>query len=217
MAAHATQKPEPISRRRHETPNELATIVMRCSGEAAGGLAGKCDGNRANAVRYAARGHARGDARSAARSARAILQLPWAIAGVATSIAAALAGEARAALARASIADSHTGNRRCRSVVILKPMFNNFLPEALFSKKLQPATERRMRLACAGTRRGSHFIRAHVESALTFVDALWPRSCRSIVRSTPTSAPWECRSRWRAPSSRACSWSWDRTCSRRSA
>ncbi len=30
MAAHATQKPEPISRRRHETPNELVTIVMRC-------------------------------------------------------------------------------------------------------------------------------------------------------------------------------------------
>jgi len=30
MAAHATQKPEPISRRRHDTPNELAAVVMRC-------------------------------------------------------------------------------------------------------------------------------------------------------------------------------------------
>ena len=30
MAAHATQKPEPISRRRHDTPSELAAMVMRC-------------------------------------------------------------------------------------------------------------------------------------------------------------------------------------------
>ena len=30
MAAHATQKPEPISRKRHDTPNELAAVVMRC-------------------------------------------------------------------------------------------------------------------------------------------------------------------------------------------
>ena len=30
MAAHATQKPEPISRRRHDTPTELAAVVMRC-------------------------------------------------------------------------------------------------------------------------------------------------------------------------------------------
>jgi serine/threonine-protein kinase len=30
MAAHATQKPEPISRRRHDTPNELAAVVMQC-------------------------------------------------------------------------------------------------------------------------------------------------------------------------------------------
>jgi hypothetical protein len=49
-------------------------------------------------------------------------------------------------------------------------MFNNLLPESLFSKKLQPATERRMRLAQA--RAEEAIIRAHVESALTFVDAL---------------------------------------------
>ena len=30
MAAHATQKPESISRRRHDTPTELAGVVMRC-------------------------------------------------------------------------------------------------------------------------------------------------------------------------------------------
>jgi hypothetical protein len=49
-------------------------------------------------------------------------------------------------------------------------MFNTFLPESLFAKKLQPATERRMRLAQA--RAEEAIIRAHVESALTFVDAL---------------------------------------------
>ena len=30
MAAHAAQKPEPISRRRHDTPTELAAVVMQC-------------------------------------------------------------------------------------------------------------------------------------------------------------------------------------------
>ena len=30
MAAHATQKPEPIGRRRQDTPNALAAVVMRC-------------------------------------------------------------------------------------------------------------------------------------------------------------------------------------------
>jgi len=30
MAAHATQQPEPIRRRRHDTPVELASVVMRC-------------------------------------------------------------------------------------------------------------------------------------------------------------------------------------------
>jgi hypothetical protein len=47
---------------------------------------------------------------------------------------------------------------------------SKFLPESLFSKKLQPATERRMRLAQA--RAEEAIVRAHVESALTFVDAL---------------------------------------------
>jgi serine/threonine-protein kinase len=30
MAAHATQVPEPIGKRRHDTPKELAAVVMRC-------------------------------------------------------------------------------------------------------------------------------------------------------------------------------------------
>src|SRR5579872_4291205 len=49
-------------------------------------------------------------------------------------------------------------------------MLNKLFPESLFSKTLQPATERRMRLAQA--RAEEAIIRAHVESALTFVDAL---------------------------------------------
>ena len=62
---------------------------------------------------------------------------------------------------------------------------SKFLPESLFSKKLQPATERRMRLAQA--RAEEAIIRAHVESALTFVDALaeelpFDRAIDSYVR-----------------------------------
>jgi hypothetical protein len=49
-------------------------------------------------------------------------------------------------------------------------VFKHLLPESLFSRKLQPATERRMRLAQA--RAEETIVRAHVESALTFVDAL---------------------------------------------
>jgi serine/threonine-protein kinase len=30
MAAHAAQKPEPINRRRHDVPGEMASLVMRC-------------------------------------------------------------------------------------------------------------------------------------------------------------------------------------------
>jgi hypothetical protein len=49
-------------------------------------------------------------------------------------------------------------------------MFEKLLPESLFARKLQPATLRRMRLAQA--RAEEAIVRAHVESALTFVDAL---------------------------------------------
>ena len=49
-------------------------------------------------------------------------------------------------------------------------MLDKFLPESLFPRKLQPAVERRMRLAQA--RAEEALVRTHVENALTFVDAL---------------------------------------------
>ena len=48
--------------------------------------------------------------------------------------------------------------------------FLSIFPENLFSKKLQPATDRRMRLAQA--RADEALVRTHVENALTFVDTL---------------------------------------------
>jgi len=72
------------------------------------------------------------------------------------------------------------------------PMFNSLLPEALFARKLQPATERRMRLAQA--RAEEAIIRAHVESALTFVDALaeelpFDRAIDSYIRVMAVAEP----------------------------
>jgi hypothetical protein len=52
---------------------------------------------------------------------------------------------------------------------MLRDLFSIF-PENLFSKKLQPATDRRMRLAQA--RADEALVRTHVENALTFVDTL---------------------------------------------
>jgi hypothetical protein len=49
-------------------------------------------------------------------------------------------------------------------------MLRRFLPESLFSRTLPPAAERRLRLAQA--RAEESIVRAHVENALTFVDAL---------------------------------------------
>src|SRR5450432_2902210 len=71
-------------------------------------------------------------------------------------------------------------------------MFNTLLPEALFARKLLPATERRMRLAQA--RAEEAIIRAHVESALTFVDALaeelpFDRAIDSYIRVMAVAEP----------------------------
>ena len=71
-------------------------------------------------------------------------------------------------------------------------MFSNFLPESIFAKKLQPATERRMRLAQA--RAEEAIVRAHVESALTFVDALaeelpFDRAIDSYIRVMGVAEP----------------------------
>jgi hypothetical protein len=49
-------------------------------------------------------------------------------------------------------------------------MLGDLLPESLFPRKLEPATERRLRLAQA--RAEEALVRTHVENALAFVDAL---------------------------------------------
>ncbi len=51
-------------------------------------------------------------------------------------------------------------------------LFRSLLPESLFPRKLAPDTEQRLRLAQA--RADEAIVRAHVESALLFVDALAP-------------------------------------------
>ena len=48
--------------------------------------------------------------------------------------------------------------------------FRRFFPETLFSRKLDPGAERRLRLAQARAEEG--IIRAHVDNALMFVDTL---------------------------------------------
>jgi len=89
MAAHASQKPEPISRKRHDTPNELAAIVMRC-------LEKRPADRPASAMEIA-----RMAAVTPMDGARVVMPgggawrvpawLPWAIAGVATIVAIGLA------------------------------------------------------------------------------------------------------------------------------
>lgn len=49
-------------------------------------------------------------------------------------------------------------------------MFRSLLPESLFPRKLQPAADRRLRLASA--RAEEAIVRTHVENALSFVDTL---------------------------------------------
>ncbi len=51
-------------------------------------------------------------------------------------------------------------------------LFRRLLPESIFSRKLSPAVEQRLRLAQA--RADEAIVRAHVENALLFVDALAP-------------------------------------------
>ena len=49
-------------------------------------------------------------------------------------------------------------------------MFGKLFPEAIFSRKLPPAAERRLRLAQA--RAEESIVRAHVDNALMFMDTL---------------------------------------------
>ena len=68
----------------------------------------------------------------------------------------------------------------------------SIFPENLFSKKLQPATDRRMRLAQA--RADEALVRTHVENALTFVDTLadelsFDRAIDTYIRVMDVSEP----------------------------
>lgn len=70
--------------------------------------------------------------------------------------------------------------------------FLSIFPENLFSKKLQPATDRRMRLAQA--RADEALVRTHVENALTFVDTLadelsFDRAIDTYIRVMDVSEP----------------------------
>ena len=71
-------------------------------------------------------------------------------------------------------------------------MLISIFPENLFSKKLQPATDRRMRLAQA--RADEALVRTHVENALTFVDTLadelsFDRAIDTYIRVMGVSEP----------------------------
>ena len=52
----------------------------------------------------------------------------------------------------------------------IKNWFRRFFPESIFSRKMDPAAERRVRLAQA--RAEEAIIRTHVDNALMFVDVL---------------------------------------------
>jgi serine/threonine protein kinase len=89
MAAHASQKPEPIGRRRHDTPGDLAALVMKC-------LEKKPADRPASALEIARAVTARSSASTKVTMPgggiwRIPAWLPWAIAGVATIVAIALA------------------------------------------------------------------------------------------------------------------------------
>ena len=67
----------------------------------------------------------------------------------------------------------------------MRNIFRRFFPETLFSRKLEPGAERRLRLAQARAEEG--IIRAHVDNALMFVDTLaedlsFDRAIDSYVR-----------------------------------
>jgi len=52
----------------------------------------------------------------------------------------------------------------------LKRFFRRLFPERIFGRKLEPAAERRLKLAQARAEEG--IVRAHVDNALMFVDTL---------------------------------------------
>ena len=52
----------------------------------------------------------------------------------------------------------------------IKNWFKRFFPESIFKRKMEPAAERRLRLALA--RAEEAIVRSHVDNALMFVDVL---------------------------------------------
>lgn len=71
-------------------------------------------------------------------------------------------------------------------------MLRKLLPESIFPRKLQPATDRRMRLAQA--RAEEAIVRTHVENALSFVDTLgeelpFDRAIDSYIRMMGIAEP----------------------------
>ena len=52
----------------------------------------------------------------------------------------------------------------------IKNWFKRFFPESIFRRKMEPAAERRLRLALA--RAEEAIVRSHVDNALMFVDVL---------------------------------------------
>src|SRR5215208_3736358 len=71
-------------------------------------------------------------------------------------------------------------------------MFRWLFPESIFARKLEPAAERRLRLAQA--RAEESVIRAHVDNALMFVDTLaedlsFDRAIDTYVRVMGVSEP----------------------------
>ncbi|MBA3888924.1 MAG: hypothetical protein H0X64_00180 [Gemmatimonadaceae bacterium] len=71
-------------------------------------------------------------------------------------------------------------------------IFRRLFPETLFARKLEPATERRLRLAVA--RAEEAIVRAHVDNGLMFVDTLaedlpFDRAIEAYVREMAVQEP----------------------------
>jgi len=74
----------------------------------------------------------------------------------------------------------------------IKNWFKRFFPESIFSRKMDPAAERRVRLAQA--RAEEAIIRTHVDNALMFVDVLaedmtFDRAIDAYVREMAVAEP----------------------------
>src|SRR3954449_7710847 len=74
----------------------------------------------------------------------------------------------------------------------MSSFFRRLFPETIFARKLEPAAERRMRLAQA--RAEEAIIRAHVDNALMFVDTLaealtFDRAIDSYIREMAIPEP----------------------------